>query len=76
MIKVQNPSKIFPDGTRAVDDVGLSIQDGEFIAVIGLSDAGKSTFVRCLNCLNDPCGLLMRRLEGMLLCGPEHGQFS
>lgn len=54
MIEVQNLSKIFPDGTRALDDVSLSIQDGEFIAVIGLSGAGKSTFIRCLNRLNDP----------------------
>ena len=46
MIEVQNLSKIFPDGTRALDDVSLSIQDGEFIAVIGLSGAGKSTFIR------------------------------
>jgi phosphonate transport system ATP-binding protein len=54
MIEVQNLSKNFPDGTRALDDVSLSIQDGEFIAVIGLSGAGKSTFIRCLNRLNDP----------------------
>jgi phosphonate transport system ATP-binding protein len=54
MIEVQNLTKIFPDGTRALDDVSLSIQDGEFIAVIGLSGAGKSTFIRCLNRLNDP----------------------
>jgi phosphonate transport system ATP-binding protein len=54
MIEVQNLSKIFPDGTRALDDVSLSIQDGEFVAVIGLSGAGKSTFIRCLNRLNDP----------------------
>jgi phosphonate transport system ATP-binding protein len=54
MIQVENLSKIFPDGTRALDDVSLSIQDGEFIAVIGLSGAGKSTFIRCLNRLNDP----------------------
>jgi phosphonate transport system ATP-binding protein len=54
MIQVENLSKIFPDGTRALDDVSLSIQDGEFVAVIGLSGAGKSTFIRCLNRLNDP----------------------
>ncbi len=54
MIEVKNLSKVFPDGTRALDNVSLSIRDGEFIAVIGLSGAGKSTFMRCLNRLNDP----------------------
>ncbi len=54
MIEVKNLSKIFPDGTRALDDVSLKIADGEFLCVIGLSGAGKSTFMRCLNRLNDP----------------------
>ncbi|HWG84645.1 MAG TPA: phosphonate ABC transporter ATP-binding protein [Deinococcales bacterium] len=56
MIEVRNLSKVFPDGTRALDDVSLTINDGEFIAIIGLSGAGKSTFLRCLNRLNDPTG--------------------
>jgi phosphonate transport system ATP-binding protein len=56
MIEVKNLSKVFPDGTRALDDVSVNINDGEFIAVIGLSGAGKSTFLRCLNRLNDPTG--------------------
>ncbi len=54
MIKVENLSKIFPDGTKALDDVSLTIPDGQFVCVIGLSGAGKSTFMRCLNRLNDP----------------------
>jgi phosphonate transport system ATP-binding protein len=53
MIEVKNLTKVFPDGTRALDDVSLTIQDGEFIAIIGLSGAGKSTFLRCLNRLNE-----------------------
>jgi phosphonate transport system ATP-binding protein len=56
MIEVKNLSKVFPDGTRALDDVSLNINDGEFVCVIGLSGAGKSTFMRCLNRLNDPTG--------------------
>ena len=56
MIEVKNLSKVFPDGTRALDDVSVNIRDGEFVAVIGLSGAGKSTFMRCLNRLNDPTG--------------------
>lgn len=38
----------------AMRGVNLEIQRGEFIAVIGLSGAGKSTFLRCLNRMNEP----------------------
>lgn len=44
----------FPDGTRALSEVNVSIPEGDFVAVIGLSGAGKSTFLRCLNRLVDP----------------------
>ncbi|GGR12222.1 phosphonate ABC transporter ATP-binding protein [Deinococcus ruber] len=53
MIQVNNLTKIYSNGTRGLDDVNVNIQDGEFICVIGLSGAGKSTFLRCLNRLND-----------------------
>jgi phosphonate transport system ATP-binding protein len=56
VIEVKNLSKVFPDGTRALDDVSVTIPDGQFVCVIGLSGAGKSTFMRCLNRLNDPTG--------------------
>ncbi len=54
MIEVSNLGKVFPDGTRALSGVNVSVPDGDFIAVIGLSGAGKSTFLRCLNRLVDP----------------------
>lgn len=54
MIEVKNLSKQFKDGTRALSDVSVTIPEGDFIAVIGLSGAGKSTFLRCLNRLVDP----------------------
>ncbi len=53
MIEVKNLTKIYPNGTRGLDDVNVDIQNGEFVCVIGLSGAGKSTFLRCLNRLND-----------------------
>ena len=53
MIQVNNLTKIYSNGTRGLDDVNVNIGDGEFICVIGLSGAGKSTFLRCLNRLND-----------------------
>ncbi len=52
MISVKHLSKTFPDGTKALKDINVDIPDGDFIAIIGLSGAGKSTFLRCLNRLN------------------------
>jgi phosphonate transport system ATP-binding protein len=54
MIEVKHLSKQFKDGTQALSDISVSIPKGDFIAVIGLSGAGKSTFLRCLNRLVDP----------------------
>jgi phosphonate transport system ATP-binding protein len=54
MIEVRGLGMTFPDGTRALSDVSVSIPEGDFVAVIGLSGAGKSTFLRCLNRLVDP----------------------
>ncbi|HEV8459149.1 MAG TPA: sn-glycerol-3-phosphate ABC transporter ATP-binding protein UgpC [Gaiellaceae bacterium] len=39
-------SKIYPDGTRAVNDVSLDIQDGEFMVLVGPSGCGKTTALR------------------------------
>jgi multiple sugar transport system ATP-binding protein len=39
-------SKIYPDGTRAVNDVSLDITDGEFMVLVGPSGCGKTTALR------------------------------
>src|SRR4051795_6621655 len=39
-------SKIYPDGTRAVNDLDLDIQDGEFMVLVGPSGCGKTTALR------------------------------
>lgn len=49
MIKFNNVSKVYPNGTKALTDINLSIEQGEFVAVIGLSGAGKSTLIRLVN---------------------------
>jgi phosphonate transport system ATP-binding protein len=36
-----------------LDDVNLTVQDGEFVSIIGLSGAGKSTLIRCINRMHD-----------------------
>jgi multiple sugar transport system ATP-binding protein len=39
-------SKVYPDGTRAVDEVSLDIEDGEFMVLVGPSGCGKTTALR------------------------------
>ena len=42
----QGISKIYPDGTRAVNDLSLEIDDGEFMVLVGPSGCGKTTALR------------------------------
>src|SRR3954471_12393029 len=39
-------SKIYPDGTRAVNEISLDIRDGEFMVLVGPSGCGKTTALR------------------------------
>ncbi len=54
MLKVENLTKVYPNGTVALKDVSFEVADGEFLAVIGLSGSGKSTLMRCINRLIEP----------------------
>lgn len=53
MIELKNVSKTFPNGVVGLNNINLTIDQGEFICIIGLSGAGKSTLLRSLNRLND-----------------------
>ena len=54
MLRIENVTKIYPNGTKALDKVSFEVQDGDFLVVIGLSGSGKSTLLRCINRLIDP----------------------
>jgi ABC-type polar amino acid transport system ATPase subunit len=49
IIIVDNISKTFPNGVRALSDFSVNIRRSEVIVVIGPSGSGKSTLLRCLN---------------------------
>jgi putative ABC transport system ATP-binding protein len=57
LVELRNVSKIYRLGEeeiRALDDVSLDIEEGEFISIIGPSGSGKSTLMHILGCLDSP----------------------
>ena len=57
MIRLENITKIYNekvDDTKALDDVSLKIEDGEFISVMGASGSGKSTLLKIIGCMDSP----------------------
>jgi phosphonate transport system ATP-binding protein len=62
-VDVHNVTKVFPNGTRALHDVSLSVPEGQMIALVGLSGSGKSTLLRHLNGLLLPTSGTVRTLS-------------
>src|SRR5215216_2516782 len=52
-VTFEDVSKIYPDGTKAVDDIDLEIEDGEFMVLVGPDGCGKSTALRMVAGLED-----------------------
>ncbi|WNB92225.1 phosphonate ABC transporter ATP-binding protein [Bacillus sp. NEB1478] len=53
MIEFKNVSKVYPNGTVGLNDINLTIEPGEFVVIVGLSGAGKSTMLRSINRLHE-----------------------
>jgi multiple sugar transport system ATP-binding protein len=52
-IHFEGVGKVFPDGTVALEDLDLDVEDGEFVVLVGPSGSGKSTALRILAGLED-----------------------
>ena len=53
MIEFKEVEKRYPNGFEALKHINLTIDQGEFVAIIGLSGAGKSTLIRTINRMHD-----------------------
>lgn len=57
LIRIANLNKIYDSGAvqvHALKDINLTIEQGEFIAIMGHSGSGKSTLMNILGCLDRP----------------------
>ncbi|MEJ2346691.1 MAG: sn-glycerol-3-phosphate ABC transporter ATP-binding protein UgpC [Gammaproteobacteria bacterium] len=52
-VELRHATKTYPDGTRAVDDLSMTIEDGELTVLLGPSGCGKSTLLRMVAGLED-----------------------
>lgn len=53
IISFKNVNKVYPNGVQGLKDLNIDIQKGEFVIVVGLSGAGKSTMLRSINRLHE-----------------------
>ena len=54
MIKIEHLYKNYSDEIKVLKDISFTFEDGKTYAIIGSSGGGKSTFIRCLNMLEEP----------------------
>src|ERR1051325_8430313 len=78
LVELRNVSKIYHLGgeeIRALDDVSLDIDGGEFISIIGPSGRGKSTPLHILRCLDSPARGTIK-LDGMMIQDASPSQLA
>lgn len=78
LVELRNVSKIYRLGDeeiRALDDVSLDIDEGEFISIIGPSGSGKSTLMHILGCLDTPSTGTIR-LDGVMIQNASSRQLA
>ena len=57
LLEINNLSKIFADAENrviALNNISLTVNEGEIYGIVGMSGAGKSTLIRCINRLDTP----------------------
>src|SRR5205085_3380077 len=78
LLELRNVSKIYRLGEeeiRAIDDVTLDIDEGEFISIIGPSGSGKSTLMHILGCLDSPSKGTIQ-LDGVMIQNASSRQLA
>ncbi len=68
ILEVKNLTKIYKQGkheVRALDNVSLSIEKGEFVAIVGPSGSGKSTLLHMIGCVDSPTSGTLE-IDGLL----------
>src|SRR5829696_3705229 len=78
LVELRNVRKVYHLGgevIRALDDVSLDIETGEFISIIGPSGSGKSTLMHILGCLDSPTHGTIQ-LDGTMIHNATRNQLS
>lgn len=73
ILELKNINKIYPNGNKALSDVSFTVNEGDFLVIIGLSGSGKSTLLRCINRLHEPTSgtILFREKDVTSIKGRE-----